>query len=72
MSSANAFLRVSSVIALPPYFTTITLPWYFSSHGSAPASVAALSCAACRARAEACCSSEVWGEAEDVHSSGVS
>ena len=27
MSSANAPLRVSSVMALPPYFTTIVLPW---------------------------------------------
>ena len=27
MSSANACLRVSSVIALPPYFTTTVLPW---------------------------------------------
>ena len=27
MSSAKARLRVSSVIALPPYFTTTILPW---------------------------------------------
>ena len=27
MSSANACLSVSSVIALPPYFTTTILPW---------------------------------------------
>ena len=32
-------------MALPPYFTTIVLPWYFISHGSASASVAALSVA---------------------------
>jgi hypothetical protein len=24
-------------MALPPYFTTTTLPWYFFSHGSASA-----------------------------------
>ena len=42
MSSANACLRVSSVIALPPYFTTTILPWYCFSHGRAPARVAAL------------------------------
>ena len=28
-------------MALPPYFTTTILPWYFISHGSAPARVAA-------------------------------
>jgi hypothetical protein len=27
MSSANARLRPSSVMALPPYFTTTILPW---------------------------------------------
>ena len=27
MSSAKATLRASSVIALPPYFTTIVWPW---------------------------------------------
>jgi hypothetical protein len=37
MSSANARFRVSSVIALPPYFTTTILPWYFFSHGRAAA-----------------------------------
>ena len=41
MSSANAFLRASSVMALPPYFTTIVLPWYCFSHGSAAARVCA-------------------------------
>ena len=41
MSSANACLRVSSTMALPPYFTTMTLPWYFISHGNAAARVAA-------------------------------
>ena len=35
MSSAKACFSVSSVIALPPYFTTIVLPWYCFSHGSA-------------------------------------
>ena len=45
MSSANACLSFSSVMALPPYFTTTTLPWYFFSHGRASASVAALSVA---------------------------
>ena len=38
MSSAKARLRASSVIALPPYFTTTTWPWYCFSHGRAPAS----------------------------------
>ena len=37
MSSAKARLRTSSVMALPPYFTTTTLPWYCFSHGSAAA-----------------------------------
>ena len=37
MSSANARLRTSSVMALPPYFTTTILPWYRFSHGSAAA-----------------------------------
>ena len=41
MSSAKACLRVSSIIALPPYFTTTTLPWYSISQGRAPASVRA-------------------------------
>jgi len=45
MSSANACFSVSSVIALPPYFTTMTFPWYFFSHGKAMASVAAWSVA---------------------------
>jgi hypothetical protein len=45
MSSANARFSVSSVIALPPYFTTIVLPWYSFSHGSAAASVPALAVA---------------------------
>ncbi len=27
MSSAKAILRASSVMALPPYFTTTILPW---------------------------------------------
>ena len=42
MSSAKARLRVSSVIALPPYFTTTIFWWYAFSHGSAAASVRAL------------------------------
>ena len=42
MSSAKAFFRSSSIIALPPYFTTTTLPWYFISHGRAFASVSAV------------------------------
>src|SRR5688500_18761819 len=29
-------------MTLPPYFTTMTLPWYLISHGSASARVAAL------------------------------
>ena len=37
MSSANASLSLSSVMALPPYFTTTTLSWYFCSHGRASA-----------------------------------
>ena len=41
MSSAKAFFSSSSIIALPPYFTTTTLPWYFISHGRAPARVSA-------------------------------
>src|SRR4051794_20263390 len=41
-SSANAFFSSSSTIALPPYFTTMILPWYFINHGRAAASVAAL------------------------------
>ena len=41
MSSAKARLSLSSVMALPPYFTTMTLPWYFISQGRAAASVAA-------------------------------
>ena len=41
MSSANACLSVSSVMAFPPYFTTSTLPWYFFSHGSAFARIPA-------------------------------
>ena len=45
MSSANACFKVSSVMALPPYFTTIVLPWYSFSHGSASASVPALAVA---------------------------
>src|SRR4051794_34044407 len=45
MSSAKARFRVSSVIAWPPYFTTIVLPWYVLSHGSASARVAALAVA---------------------------
>ena len=45
MSSAKACLSASLVMALPPYFTTMTLPWYFFSHGRAIASVAALSVA---------------------------
>ena len=44
MSSAKAFLSSSSIIALPPYFTTTTLPWYFISHGSAPARVLGAAC----------------------------
>ena len=34
--------RSSSIIALPPYFTTTILPWYCFSHGSASARVRAL------------------------------
>ena len=52
MSSANACLSVSSVIALPPYFTTIVLPWYCFSHGSASARVAALAVACFQARVD--------------------
>ena len=47
MSSANARLRTSSVMALPPYFTTTILPWYCFSHGSAAASVRASARSAC-------------------------
>ena len=50
MSSANACFSDSSVIALPPYFTTIVLPWYCFSHGSASASVAALAVARVQSR----------------------
>ncbi len=48
MSSAKARLRSSLIIALPPYLTTITLPTYRSSHGSASIRVSALAmtCAA--------------------------
>ena len=42
MSSAKARLRTSSVMALPPYFTTTILPWYCFSHGRAAARVAGL------------------------------
>jgi hypothetical protein len=45
MSSANARLSASSVIAFPPYFTTIVLPWYVFSQGSASARVAAFAVA---------------------------
>ena len=41
MSSANARLRTSSVMALPPYFTTTILWWYCFSHGSAAARTSA-------------------------------
>src|SRR5688500_12078967 len=47
MSCAKAFLRSWSTIALPPYFTTITLPWYFISHGRAPARTVVRSCSVC-------------------------
>ena len=41
-SWAKACLRVSSVIALPPYLTTTIEPWNCSSHGRASMRVAAL------------------------------
>ena len=41
MSSAKARLSTSSVIALPPYFTTTIFWWYCFSHGSAPARTSA-------------------------------
>ena len=37
----EGLLQSSSIIALPPYFTTTTLPSYSISHGSAPASASA-------------------------------
>src|SRR4051812_7801070 len=49
MSSANARFSPSSVMALPPYFTTMVLSWYCFSHGSAPARVAAFAVARCQA-----------------------
>ena len=45
MSSAKARFSASSVIALPPYFTTMVLPWNSFSHGSASTRVAALAVA---------------------------
>jgi hypothetical protein len=44
MSCAKAALRVSSTIALPPYFTTTSAPRKRSSQGSASTRVAALAC----------------------------
>src|SRR3954447_6315362 len=48
MSSANARCSETSVMALPPYFTTTVLPWNCSSHGSASTSRPAFSNAASR------------------------
>ena len=41
MSSAKACFSSSSIMALPPYFTTTTFPWYSISQGRAPARVRA-------------------------------
>ena len=51
MSWANARLRVSSTMALPPYLTTTSAPRNRSSHGSASTRVCALHAATRRAAA---------------------
>ena len=42
-SCANASLRFWSIIALPPYFTTIVLPWKRRMYGSASDRMSAFS-----------------------------
>ena len=42
MSAAKADLSASSVMALPPYLTTMTVSWSAFSQGRASASTAAL------------------------------